>query len=92
VPGGSRLELLTEALDRPRLLTFASDGDLFVGSRSGRLYRLRSPYREPEVVADAGGHPHGVAFRPGAILIAYTDGLYRASSSRTGRAGRERSG
>jgi glucose/arabinose dehydrogenase len=78
LPSGYRLELLTRALESPRMLTFAPDGDLFIGSGSGRVYRLASPYREPQVFADAGGYPHSVAFRPGEILIAYTEGLYRA--------------
>ena len=78
IPSGYSLQMLTEALQSPRLLTFAPDGDLFIGSKAGRVYRLRSPYREPEVFADAGGYPHGVAFRPGEILIAYTDGIYAA--------------
>jgi glucose/arabinose dehydrogenase len=78
IPSGYSLQILTEALQSPRLLTFAPDGDLFIGSKAGRVYRLRSPYREPEVFAEAGGYPHGVAFRPGEILIAYTDGIYAA--------------
>jgi hypothetical protein len=78
IPSGYSLQILTEALQSPRLLTFAPDGDLFIGSRAGRVYRLRSPYREPEVFAEAGGYPHSVAFRPGEILIADTDGIYAA--------------
>ena len=78
IPSGFRLELLTEALQSPRLLTFAPDGDLFIGSKSGQVYRLPPPYREPEVFANPGGYPHAVAFRPGEILIAYTEGLYSA--------------
>jgi glucose/arabinose dehydrogenase len=30
------------------------------------------------VFANPGGYPHAVAFRPGEILIAYTEGLYSA--------------
>ena len=78
IPSGYRLEVLTEALQSPRLLSFAPDGDLFLGSKAGRVYRLRPPYREPEVFASPGGYPHGVAFRPGEILIAYTGGVYAA--------------
>lgn len=78
VPSGFRLELLTEALQSPRMLTFAPDGDLFIGSNAGRVYRLRPPYRKAEVFANPGGYPHGVAFRTGEVLIAYTEGLYSA--------------
>ena len=78
IPPSYRLEMLTQALQSPRMLTFAPDGDLFIGSRAGRVYRLRPPYREPEVFAEPGGYPHSVAFRPGEILIAKTEGIYVA--------------
>jgi len=78
VPTGFKLELLTTELDGPRLLTFAANGDLFIGSRAGRIYRLVPPYNSPEVLVDLGYYPHSVAFREGQILIARTDGLYRA--------------
>ena len=78
VPNGFTLELLTGALDGPRLLTFAANGDLFIGSRSGRVYRLPPPYTSPEVLVTLDDYPHSVAFRNNEILIARTDGLYRA--------------
>ena len=78
VPAGFKLELLTSALDGPRLPTFAANGDLFIGSKSGRIYRLPPPYTSPEVLVELGGYPHSVAFRKNEILIARTDGLYRA--------------
>lgn len=78
VPAGYRLELLTDALDGPRLLSFAANGDLFIGSKSGNVYRLPPPYTAPQVLVDTGGYPHSVALRDGEILIAKTDGLYRA--------------
>jgi glucose/arabinose dehydrogenase len=78
VPTGYRLELLTGKLDSPRLLTFAANGDLFIGSNSGKVYRLAPPYTAPEVLVALDGYPHSVAFRPNEILIARTDGVYRA--------------
>jgi glucose/arabinose dehydrogenase len=78
VPAGFRLELLTAALDEPRLLTFADNGDLFIGSKSGHVYRLPPPYTKPEVLVTLFGYPHSVAFRPNEILIARTNGLYHA--------------
>jgi glucose/arabinose dehydrogenase len=78
VPTGFRLEFLTAALDGPRLLTFAANGDLFIGSRSGRIYRLPPPYTTPQVLVTLGDYPHSVAFRGNEILIARTDGLYHA--------------
>jgi len=77
VPKGYKLEFLT-ALDGPRLLTFAPNGDLFVGSKSGNVYRLPPPYTKPEVLVSLGGYPHSVAFRKNEILIARTNGLYHA--------------
>ena len=53
VPQGYRLELLTTALDGPRLLTFSSNGDLFIGSKSGNVYRLPSPYNAPQVLVNS---------------------------------------
>ena len=78
VPSGYEIELLSRSLRAPRLLTFGPGGDLFVGSRSGNIYRLTAPYREADVLVKLKGYPHGVAFRDGEILIARTDGLYRA--------------
>ncbi|MDF1555732.1 MAG: PQQ-dependent sugar dehydrogenase [Deferrisomatales bacterium] len=78
VVNGYRLEVLTTGLDAPRLPIFGSGGELLIGSRSGRVYRLLPPYREPEVLLTLSGYPHSVAVREGELLIAATDGLYRA--------------
>ena len=78
VPKAFRLELLTDRLDGPRLLTFAGNGDLFIGSKTSRVYRLPSPYTSPEVLVRLDGYPHSVAFRKGEILIARTSGVYHA--------------
>jgi len=77
VPKGYRLELLSR-LDAPRMLTFAANGDLFIGSQSGKVYRLPPPYTKPEVLVQLNQYPHSVALRRNEILIAQTDGLYRA--------------
>lgn len=77
VPKGYRLELLS-LLDGPRMLSFAANGDLFAGSRSGKVYRLPPPYIRPEVLIQLDDYPHSVAFRRDEILIAQTNGLYRA--------------
>ena len=84
IPKGYRLELLS-LLDAPRMLSFAANGDLFAGSKSGKVYRLPPPYTKPEVLLQLDGYPHSVAFRRGEILIARTDGLYH-SSYRLGQA------
>src|SRR4030067_1007863 len=49
VPKGYRLELLS-LLDGPRMLSFAANGDLFAGSKSGKGYRLRPPHPRPAEV------------------------------------------
>ena len=78
IPVGYRLELLTDKLDGPRMLTFAANGDLFIGSRSGQVYRLPPPYTTPTVPVTLSGYPHSVAVRGADILIARTNGLYQA--------------
>lgn len=77
VPKGYRLEVLSR-LDAPRMLTFAANGDLFAGSSSGKVYRLAPPYTLAEVLVELDKYPHSVAFRPNEILIAQTNGVYRA--------------
>lgn len=77
VPKGYSLELLSR-MDAPRMLAFAANGDLFAGSRSGKVYRLPPPYTRAEVLVQVGDYPHSVASRQGEILIAKTDGVYRA--------------
>ena len=78
VPEGYRLELLSSALDGPRMLTFAANGDLFIGSKSDRVYRLPPPYTRPEVLVELDDYPHSVALRGDEMLIAQEGGLYRA--------------
>ena len=77
VPTGYKLELLS-LLDEPRMLSFAANGDLFTGSKSGLIYRLPPPYTKPEILLRINAYPHSVAFRNNEILIARTDGLYVA--------------
>lgn len=77
VPSGYRLQWLS-AMHGPRMLTFGANGDLFAGSHAGRVYRLAPPYTSAQVLVELGDYPHSVAFRPGEILIAKTNGVYRA--------------
>lgn len=86
VPQGYRLEVLTTALKEPRMLTFGPGGDLFIGSKSGTIYRVPPPYTKPQALVKLGDYPHSVAFRRDEILIARTDGVYRAPY----RAGQDR--
>lgn len=76
IPSGTQLELLTTAMDSPRLMTFLPNDDLLVGSRSGNIYRLAPPYTDPDVLINLPDYPHSVAYRDGELLIAQTAGLY----------------
>jgi glucose/arabinose dehydrogenase len=78
LPAGMQLETLTTRLDGPRLMSFLPNGDLLIGSKSGKLYRLAPPYSRPVVLLTLDDYPHSVAWRDGELLIAQTDGLYRA--------------
>ena len=79
VPSGMQLELLTTDLVKPRLMVFLPNSDLLIGSKSGNIYRLAPPYREPQVLVNLPGYPHSLAYRDGELLIARSDGLYRAA-------------
>lgn len=77
LPTGYRLEILATGLDGPRLMTFLENGDLLVGSKSGKVYRLAPPYSTPEVLVTLDDYPHSLAWRDNMLYIAQTDGLYR---------------
>ncbi len=78
LPVGYKLELLTDKLDGPRLLSFHPNGDLVIGSRSGNIYRLQAPYTSAQQLLELNDYPHSIAFRGDEILIAQTSGLYQA--------------
>jgi len=78
VPAGLQLQLLTDALDKPRMLNFLPNGDLLIGSRAGKIYRLEPPYTRATILVELDDYPHSLAYRAGELLIAQTDGLYRA--------------
>jgi len=78
VPEGFVFEVAATGLAGPRLITIGPGGDMFIGSRSGNVYRLQAPFDRAETLVQLPGYPHSVAFRDGEILIARTSGLYRA--------------
>jgi len=78
IPEGMQLELLTDQLEQPRLMRFLPNGELLIGSRAGKIYRLVPPYSSAEVLVELGDYPHSLAYRDGELLIAQTNGLYRA--------------
>ena len=77
IPAGMQLELLTDRLEQPRLMEFLPNGDLLIGSRSGKIYRLEPPYSKADVLVELEDYPHSLAYREGELLIAQTDGLYK---------------
>lgn len=83
LPPGYLLEIINRDLERPRLMSFARNGDLFIGARSGNIYQLAPPYDKVTRRIDFGGYPHSVAFRYRGeqveMFVAETEGLYRAS-------------
>jgi len=78
VPTGYQLELLTTQISQPRFLTFDNNGDLFVGSQSGYVYRLPPPYTSPQKLMPRFRYPHSVALRGAKVFIASTEGVYQA--------------
>ena len=78
VPAGLQLQVLTDALDQPRMLNFLPNGDLLIGSRAGKVYRLEPPYTHATILVELDDYPHSLDWRAGELLIAQTDGLYRA--------------
>lgn len=78
VADGYRLEVLATDLGAPRLMAFAPDGALVIGSRGGTVWRLEPPYTEARALLRLDDYPHSVAFRDGDILVAQKGGLYRA--------------
>ncbi len=78
IPAGYELEFLTGSMSRPRFMYFTSNGDLLVGSRSGKVYRLAPPYTQAEVLTKFADYPHSVVVRGDELYVADTDGLYRA--------------
>jgi len=75
VPVGYVFEQLTGDMKTPRILSFTDSG-------SGEIYQLNPPYRKVRVLANLSGYPHSVVVRDGEILVARTDGVYRAPFTR----------
>ena len=75
LPSGYRLELLTTQLAQPRMLSFGERDELFIGSRSGHIYRLTPPYKTPTTLLRVSGYPHSVIQRDGRLFISRTDSV-----------------
>jgi len=78
LPEGFSLELLNDEMDGPRLFSFDKSGVLFIGSKSGNIYRLEPPYTAPTVFTLMDNYPHSIAFKDQYIYISETDVVKRA--------------
>lgn len=76
VADGYRFELLSRDLASPRFMAFHKSGDLFIGSRSGQVFRLKPPYTKAAALNISLPYPHSVAFRDDQIFISSTEGVY----------------
>jgi len=78
LPKGYVLELLTDDMDSPRMFSFDQNGILFIGSKSGNVYRLEPPYDKPSVFTFMDNYPHSISFKDRSIYIAETDAIKKA--------------
>ncbi len=62
-------------------MTLGPRAELIIGSRGTNVYRLKKPYRIPEIVVSLPGWNHSVIYRDGKLFVAETAGLYVASYS-----------
>ena len=76
VPEGYRLEILNADLDYPRMIEFAPNGDMFIGSGL-QVYKLSPPYTVETQFTLLTTYPHSVAIRNDEMFIATTGQLYR---------------
>ena len=75
IPAGYRLEVLVTQLAQPRMMSFGREGELFIGSKSGRIYRLTPPYNKYTALLRVRGYPHSVIQRGNQLFISRTDSL-----------------
>lgn len=64
-------------LESPRLISIGLDGEMFIGSRADKIYRLAPPYEEAETLVELGGYPHSVVQRGEHLYVATTDAVMR---------------
>ena len=74
VPEGYVLEYLYPA-PGARMISFAPNGDMFVGSRRDVVYMSKPPYDEAIDYLELNGYPHSVAVREDKFIVATTDAV-----------------
>lgn len=77
VPEGATLTHLV-SLKAPRLISIGPDNEMFIGTRAGRLYRLKPPYTSVDAEVALSGYPHSAVVHRGYLYVATTDRLLRA--------------
>ncbi len=77
VPKKYKLEFVLP-LDGPRIISISEKGEMFIGSKSGYIYRLVAPYNTAIKLVRLKNYPHSIVVRGDYIYIAQTNGLYRA--------------
>ena len=78
VPSGLQVEFLA-TLSQPRFLALGPSEELIIGSRSTNIYRMKKPYKTPEILVSLPGRNHSVVYRNGELFVAETAGLYSAA-------------
>ena len=78
VPQGYRLRIVNSDLRRPRMIEFAPNGDMFVGSALA-VYRLKPPYEKASEYIYLDNYPHSIAIRDRELFIATTTALFRVA-------------
>jgi len=77
IPKNLKLEYVM-SLEQPRIISISKQGEMFIGSKSGYIYRLSTPYNKVVKLLKLSNYPHSIVVRDGFIYIAQTNGLYRA--------------
>ena len=78
VPAGLRVEFLAD-LSESRFLVLGPDGEIIIGSLGANIYRIKKPYKTPELLVSLTGRNHSVAYRDGHLFVAETAGLHAAA-------------
>ncbi|VAW91114.1 hypothetical protein MNBD_GAMMA22-2629 [hydrothermal vent metagenome] len=78
LPKHYQLEFVAE-LEQPRIISISKKGEMFIGSKSGYVYRLTAPYTKAIKLLKLNNYPHSIVVRDNYIYIAQTNGLYRAA-------------
>jgi glucose/arabinose dehydrogenase len=76
-PENFTLEFLGGQMKSPRMMNFNGD-QLFVGSKSGYVYRLDPPYHSATPITKLSGYPHSALVRGDKMYIARTIGVFVA--------------